>query len=153
MKVLALALPSVLAVPHAHHGHVHEHTEAEAEIEHFANQLSVSRELPAASAQSFSISAVKLAPDSLFGIAQHRNQEFQLSLNDTQWLCQMTSASNLTSCHGKCVSPPANRLPPLSFIRFRSAGHPGRRGRAAVRAAARRDGPGRLLRPLPGPLS
>ena len=85
MKVLAsFVLPAVLAVPHAH-----QHREEEAEIETLANslslaELSVSREMPAA--QSFSISSVKLAADSLFGIAQQRNQEFQLSLNDTQWL-------------------------------------------------------------------
>jgi DUF1680 family protein len=60
-----------------------------------------------ASAVEFPISAVTLAPDSLFGIAQQRNLEYQLSLNDTQWLCQMTSAANLTTCVGRCAVPGA----------------------------------------------
>jgi len=59
---------------------------------------------PTPIADPFPISAVKLAPDSLFGIAQQRNLEYMLTLNDTQWLCQMTSAANLTECVGKCAT-------------------------------------------------
>jgi DUF1680 family protein len=65
----------------------------------------------AASAVEFPISSVTLDPTSLFGAAQQRNLLYQLSLNDTQWLCQMTSAANLTSCVGRCAVPGAASAP------------------------------------------
>ena len=106
------ALPLAAAVPQQpeRHGH-HEHTDdAGVTIENWENVLATSGR-PMDAATSFPISAVKLAPDSLFGIAQKRNREFQLSLNNTQWLCQMTSAANLTACVGKCATPGAVGAP------------------------------------------
>ena len=99
-----LALPAC-AIPHSHAGHNHEgheHT-PDYEMEGLAHELAIAK--PAPSAVQFPLSAVKIAPDSLYGIAQQRNLEFQLSLNDSQWLCQMTSAANLTACAGKCATP------------------------------------------------
>ena len=110
-QALALALPAAFAVPQAteHHAghqthHAHEHSAAAATIEGWENVLATAGK-PVDAVVSFPISAVKLAPGSLYGIAQKRNLEFQLSLNSTQWLCQMTSAANLTACVGKCATP------------------------------------------------
>jgi hypothetical protein len=107
---LALALPLVAWAVPQQHGH-HEHTdEAAVAIENWENVLATAGK-PVDAATSFPISAVKLAPGSLFGIAQERNREFQLSLNNTQWLCQMTSAANLTACVGRCATPGAAGAP------------------------------------------
>lgn len=109
---LGLVTPSV-AIPHTTH-HGHEHSATDTAMELLAEDFS--RGVPLPEAVPFPISAVKLAPESLFGIAQERNREFQLSLDDTQWLCQMTSAANLTACSGKCATPGAVGAPPCTQL-------------------------------------
>ena len=98
MGLLLLALVGAGAVPrsggahntrhaHAHHHHHHhdrpEHSSVEQALRIFDK---LGHQRPMDAAVQFPISSVKLAPGSLFGVAQQRNLEFQLSLNDTQWL-------------------------------------------------------------------
>ena len=110
-STLACLVGFAAAIPqHQHGGHSHRHDE----MEDISHELSLAK--PAPSALHFPLSAVKIAPDSLYGIAQQRNLEFQLSLNDTQWLCQMTSAANLTSCVGKCATPGGVGAPPCEQL-------------------------------------
>lgn len=103
---LVLALPLAAAVPQQQHGHHDHNDDAAVTIENWENVLATAGK-PVDAATAFPISAVKLAPDSLFGVAQKRNLEFQLSLDNSQWLCQMTSAANLTACVGRCATPGA----------------------------------------------
>ena len=116
VSACALLLAPAAAIPHTTHitHHDHEHSALDDTMELMAEDFA--RGVPLAEAVAFPISAVKLAPDSLFGIAQERNREFQLSLDSTQWLCQMTSAANLTACVGKCPTPGGVGAPPCKAL-------------------------------------
>jgi len=69
----------------------------------------------------FPLSSIQIPKGSLFDVVRTRNLDFQLSLNDSQLLCEFTSAANLTSCSktdgsacatpGMATAPQCNPLP------------------------------------------
>ena len=69
---------------------------------------------PVAALLPFNLSAVTLAPASRLGVAQQRNHEYLLALNDSQLTCIFTSAANLTRCEAAdCPSPGGGADAPL----------------------------------------
>jgi len=76
------------------------------QVTHIGDALaSLPQSSPEINVQPFKLSAVKLAPNSRFAIAQRRNLEVLISINSSQLTCIFTSAANLTKCQGSnCIS-------------------------------------------------